>query len=73
MKKDISKLTDEEITEVFVDAVRNAIERNRKAGKPVCGFDSVLKKSYILYPDGRKDANCIGMEVCLDEKNNKND
>lgn len=55
MKKDLSVLTDDEITEVFQDAVKNAIERNKKAGNPICGFDSILKKSYILYPDGRKE------------------
>ena len=55
MKKDLSLLSDDEITEVFRDAVKNAIERNQKAGNPVCGFDTVLKKSYILYPDGTKE------------------
>lgn len=36
-------------------SVKNAIERNKEAGNPVCGFDTVLKKSYILYPDGTKE------------------
>ena len=55
MKKDLSILTDDEITEVFQESVIKAIERTKKAGNPVCGYDSVLKKSYILYPDGRKE------------------
>ncbi|MBE5964981.1 MAG: hypothetical protein E7252_08685 [Lachnospira sp.] len=55
MKKNLSVLTDDEVTMVFQESVRKAIERNRKAGRPVCGYDSVLKKSYILYPDGRKE------------------
>ncbi len=55
LKKDLSKLTDEEITEVFQDAVKAAVEKSKKAGNPVCGYDTERRKSYILYPDGRKE------------------
>lgn len=51
----MDKLTDEEITEVFREAVRNAIEQAKKAGNPICCWDSELKESYILYPDGRRE------------------
>lgn len=54
-EKGFVELTDDEITEVFRDSVRDAIERNKEAGNPVCGFDLVLKKSYILYPDGTRE------------------
>ena len=54
MKKDISKLNDEEITELFQDAVQTAIEKAKQDGKPICGYDDILHKSYILYSDGMK-------------------
>lgn len=54
-KKDLSLLTDDEITEVFQESVRKAIERSKAAGKPICCYDSERKASYILYPDGRRE------------------
>lgn len=55
MKKNLFDLTDDEMTEVFREAVRESIEQSRKAGNPICEYDSQLKKPYILYPDGRRE------------------
>lgn len=55
MKKDIMTLSDNEMTEAFREAVKEAIEVSKKAGNPICRYDSELKKTYIEYPDGRKE------------------
>ena len=54
MKIDLSKSTDDEITKVFQKSVEDAIQRKKDKGLPVCQFDMEKRKSYILYPDGKK-------------------
>ena len=55
MKKDISLLSDDEITDVFKEAVYNAVKRAKDNGQPICCYDKEQKKSYILYPNGERE------------------
>ena len=48
-------ISDEELTERFIQSVRIDNEIRRIKGQPVAGFDEKLKKAYIEYPDGRRE------------------
>ncbi len=48
-------VSDEELTERFIQSIRIDNEIRRIKGQPVAGFDEKLKKAYIEYPDGRRE------------------
>lgn len=47
--------TDEELDLCFKAAVKAEFERSRLLKLPVCKYDYEKHRSYILYPDGRRD------------------
>ena len=46
-------MTDDEMTERFIAAVRIADEIKRIKGVPIARYDKEKKKPYLEYPDGR--------------------
>ncbi len=46
-------MTDDEMTERFIAAVRIADEIKRIKGVPIARYDREKKKPYLEYPDGR--------------------
>ena len=46
-------MTDDEMTERFIAAVRIADEIKRIKGVPIARYDKERKKPYLEYPDGR--------------------
>ncbi|MGL4483462.1 MAG: type II toxin-antitoxin system RelB/DinJ family antitoxin [Anaerovoracaceae bacterium] len=48
-------LTDDELTQRFIDAVKIENEIKRAKGVAVAKFDTKAKKVYLEYPDGRKE------------------
>jgi hypothetical protein len=48
-------MTDDEMTEQFIKAVRLAKEVNKLYGRPIEKYDTELNQSYIEYPDGRRE------------------
>ena len=47
-------LKDEELDEVFEKAAKLVIEKKRIKGIPIAGYDTVTKRPFIEYPDGRR-------------------
>jgi hypothetical protein len=47
-------LTDDELTERFKESIRIDNEIRKIKGLPIAKFDSVTRKAYLEYPDGRK-------------------
>ncbi len=48
-------MTDDEMTERFIAAVRIADEIKRIKGVPIARYDKEQRKPYLEYPDGRKE------------------
>ena len=48
-------MTDDEMTERFIAALRIADEIKRIKGVPIARYDREKKKPYFEYPDGRKE------------------
>ena len=48
-------ISDEELTHRFKEAIRIDDEVRRIKGLPVARYDSVNKKAYLEYPDGRRE------------------
>ena len=48
-------MTDDEMTERFIAAVRIADEIKRIKGVPIARYDGKNKRVYLEYPDGRKE------------------
>ena len=46
-------VSDDEMLFRFIEAVRIGNEIKRIKGGPICKYDSVLKRPYKEYPDGR--------------------
>ena len=46
--------TDDELTEIFCEAVRNEISRYRSLGLPIARYDRRMEKAYLEYPDGHR-------------------
>ena len=51
-KVNINDLNDDQITQVFREAVHQAIENARQKGLPISQYDTEKMLPYILYPDG---------------------
>ena len=47
-------MTDDEMTERFIAAVRIADEIKRIKGVPIARYDKEQRKPYLEYPDGRR-------------------
>ena len=45
---------DEELTERFKEAIRIENEERRIKGEPVAKYDTVERRAYLEYPDGRR-------------------
>ena len=48
-------ISDDELTQRFIESVRIDEEIRKIKGLPTSGYDTDLKKAYLLYPDGRKE------------------
>ena len=48
-------LSDDELTQRFIESIRIDEEIRKIKGLPTSGYDADLKKAYLLYPDGRKE------------------
>ena len=48
-------LTDDELTERFIEAVRIENEIKKIKGLPIAGYDDEKRKAYIEYPDGSRE------------------
>ncbi|HAL02995.1 MAG TPA: hypothetical protein DCP07_06505 [Lachnospiraceae bacterium] len=48
-------LTDDELTERFIEAVRIDNEIKKIKGLPIAGYDDEKKKAYIEYADGSRE------------------
>jgi hypothetical protein len=48
-------ISDDELTQRFIESVRIDEEIRKIKGLPTSGYDAELKKAYLLYPDGRKE------------------
>ncbi len=48
-------VSDDELTKRFVEAVRIANEIKKIKGVPIQKYDFELNKSYLEYPDGRRE------------------
>ena len=48
-------LTDDELTERFIEAVRIENEIKKIKGLPIAGYDDEKRKAYIEYPDGGRE------------------
>ena len=48
-------VTDDELTRLFIEAVRISNEIKQIKGNPIQCWDAEKKASYILYPDGRRE------------------
>lgn len=48
-------ISDEELTRRFIEAVRIENEIKRIKGVPIAGYDKVMKKAYLEFPDGRRE------------------
>ena len=48
-------ISDDELTQRFIESVRIDEEIRRIKGLPTSGYDADLKKAYLIYPDGRKE------------------
>lgn len=47
-------VSDEELTERFKEAIRIENEERRIKGEPVAKYDTVERRAYLEYPDGRR-------------------
>jgi len=48
-------ISDDELTERFIESIRIDDEIRRIKKLPVARYDSVAKKAYLEYPDGRRE------------------
>ena len=48
-------LTDDELTQRFIDAVRITNEIKRIKGTPISGWDAERKQAYLEYADGHRE------------------
>lgn len=48
-------ISDEELTQRFKESIRIDNEVRKIKGLPVAGYDTVSKKAYLEYPDGRRE------------------
>lgn len=48
-------MSDDEMTRLFQEAVKLEIQKNKIMRLPINGYDTALKRSYIEYPDGRRE------------------
>lgn len=48
-------ISDEEMTERFKESIRIDDEIRRIKGAPFARYDSVNKRAYLEYPDGRRE------------------
>ena len=49
-------ITDDELTERFIEAIRIDNEIKRIKGVPIAGYDTEKKLAFLEYPDGRRPA-----------------
>jgi hypothetical protein len=47
-------ITDEELTQRFIEAVRIDNEIKKIKGVPIAGYDTEKKEAFLEYPDGRR-------------------
>ena len=47
-------ISDEELTQRFIESIRLDNEERRIKGLPVAGFDDETQRAYLEYPDGRR-------------------
>ena len=47
-------ISDDELTELFKEAVRIDNEIKKVKGIPIAGYDKEKKLAYLEYPDGRR-------------------
>lgn len=47
-------ITDDELTERFIEAIRIDNEIKRIKGVPIAGYDTEKKLAFLEYPDGRR-------------------
>ena len=50
----INGISDEELTELFKEAIRIDNELKKVLGTPIAGFDEERGEAYLEYPDGRR-------------------
>jgi len=48
-------MPDDNLTPLFRMAIRHEIEEARAKGLPIVRYDKELKKTYLEYPDGRRE------------------
>ena len=48
-------ISDEELTQRFIESIRIDNEIRRIKGLPVAKYDGQEKKAYLEYPDGRRE------------------
>jgi hypothetical protein len=48
-------LSDDELTQRFIESIRIDNEIRRIKGLPIAGYDDEKNKAYIEYPDGRRE------------------
>ena len=48
-------LSDDELTHRFKESIRIDNEVRKIKGLPVAKYDSITKKAYLEYPDGRRE------------------
>ncbi|MCQ2520816.1 MAG: hypothetical protein MJ105_00420 [Lachnospiraceae bacterium] len=47
-------VSDEELTERFIESIRIDNEIKKIKGAPIAGYDEKKKVAYLEYPDGRR-------------------
>ena len=47
-------ISDEELTQRFIESIRLDNEERRIKGLPVAGFDDETQRAYLEYPDGSR-------------------
>ena len=50
----LNGISDEQLTELFKEAIRLDNEMKKVMGTPIAGYDEERNEAYLEYPDGRR-------------------